>query len=45
MAAWSAELVWVAPAGRQRLVVLKAETGDPGLYGWGCADRGLLGSR
>jgi mannonate dehydratase len=29
--------VTCAPQGRQQLIVVKVETSDPGLYGWGCA--------
>jgi mannonate dehydratase len=31
------KVVKTAPQGRQQLIVVKVETSDPGLYGWGCA--------
>src|SRR5207244_611798 len=31
------KVVRTAPQGRQQLIVVKVETSDPGLYGWGCA--------
>lgn len=31
------KVVKTAPQGRQQLIVVKVDTSDPGLYGWGCA--------